>query len=269
MNSQKQKQWREMLAICMLDLKQLNPYLNDGEVADKIGIPRPTFNRLKNSNKKGSSNVPSESTIIKLLVGSNNESLVSTFPDLVENGIGKALIGNATKNGETPNMDDKFMEDDELEHLFKDRDVFLAYELASIKNGTDKERLLGVLGSPGVKAMNILVKKGIVYQEDGRYLVKKFGLLVRSYEQLKKQLKVYVEHYRPDLFGKKGNYLHAFSSGLNDEGLKAIRNIHCEFYKKLKQAYRNKEYRGTRLSFSGGFCDELKGEIITQTREAA
>ena len=66
----KQSSWENILEKCIGDLKEAFPRLNDGQVADRIKIPRATFNRIKNEQK-----IPRLENMIKLIIGSGTKEL--------------------------------------------------------------------------------------------------------------------------------------------------------------------------------------------------
>ena len=259
----KENRWGEVLRVCMDELEKMYPDMNDAQIADKIGMPRPTFNRLKNGKFRGETPVPSEGNIVKLLSGSGNAALAADIPGCILNeAIRGMLVSKASTEGADTDADGKFLANTKMERLFKKSENFLAYELAAKKGGADEGQLVRILGRKGIKAAEELRKCGIVYREGGRYFVERAGILVRNYDNLKNQIRILLEHYDTEHFGKKGNYLHTFSDGLNEEGLAAVRDVHCRYYRELKSVYRDKGFRGENLSFSGAFGDVLDRENI-------
>ncbi len=244
----------------MLDLRRNHPNLTDGEIADKIGIARPTFNRLKNDR----GNLPSMDNMIKLMKGSHNEKLIGEVISLLNEEMGTMLAKN---NASAHPAENKILEDYELESLFQDHNVFIAYELSSIPEGTTEKQLKRILGAKGIKAINLLAKKGIVYPRGKRFFVRNQGLLVRNHKSIKEQIGLYVKYYKPDYFGKAGNYVYSASSGLNEMGLQAARDLMCETYQKIKNIYRNPKFQGRFFSFVGGFCGLLDHEDFEQSRD--
>ena len=249
MNTQEGPSWGEMLSKCLVDIRRRYPRLNDTQIADKLSIPRATFNRIKNEQK-----LPRLDNLIKVIVGSGNTEILSEAITLLDHGPGKTL-------GEVLSValeeDNKVLADSDLESLLNNRDVFVSYLLADMPKGTDKIQLVEVLGNLGLEAIKVLIEKGIVVETNKRYLVKDQGILVRSFSSIKHHLNTYSKFYKTGHVGKGRNYVHSLSDGLNPSGIKKIQDAHRAFHEELKRIYRDESNRGDIPSFSVAFCDTL------------
>jgi len=256
------KTWEEILSKCITDLKDRYPRLKDGQIADKIDIPRATYNRIKNEQK-----LPRLDNLIKVVIGSGNTTILSEAIALLDKGLGNSLksaLSVALKE------DNKILADNELESLLENRDVFVAYLLSDMPNGTDKIQLIEVLGNSGLEAINILLKKNIVTEENSRFLLKTQGTLVRSFDSIKHHLNTYSRFYKTEHVGEERNYAHSLSDGLNKDAIKKVQDAHRRFHEELQNIYRDDSSRGNIPSFSVAFCDtftSLESENNQQKEE--
>ena len=241
--------WDNLFKKCLTDLKEKYPKLNDGQLAKIVGIPRATFNRMKNEDK-----IPQLDNMIKVLIGSDNIDLITHAVELVETGLGQKLK-SALEN--SLNEKEITAENDRLESIFENRDVFIAYLLCNRKNGASADEILNVLGEVGLNAINTLIEKEIAFQMNERFHLKKPGILVRSFKSIKYHLNTYSKYYQTENVGTKTNYAHSLSEGLNHEGLIATHVAHKKFHEELQKIYRNEKYQGDIPAFSVAFCDSF------------
>ena len=241
------KTWDGMLSKCIADLKEKFPRSNDGQIADKIDMARPTFNRIKNERK-----LPTLTNIIKLIIGSGNSEILSEAISLLDHGLGKSLEDALSVSLHEKN---KILANYELESLLDNRDHFVAYLLASMPNGTDGIQLTEVLGNSGAESINALISKNVVKAENERYLLTRPGTIVRSFDSVKKHLSTYARHYKTSHVGKERNYAHSLSEGLNENGVKMAQAAHRRFHEEMQKIYRDEKNRGDIPSFSVAFCD--------------
>ena len=239
--------WEKILSRCLKEVRGRHPNLNDVQLATKLGIPRATFNRIKNEQK-----IPRLDNIIKLVMATGNmemlaEAMAISSPEIGDK-IKEIFLITSAEEG-------KIWADSELESLLNDRDVFVCYLLADVPSGTTEAQLLKVLGDTGPKAMRILLDQGLVIQKDDRYFLKSEGTLVRSFGSIKHHLNTYARFYKTEHVGKERNYVHSLTNGLNQEGIRKAREAHKAFHNELRKIYRDKNNQGDIPSFSVAFCD--------------
>lgn len=242
-----QNSWEGILTKCLTDLKNVYPRFNDAQLADKVKIPRATFNRIKNERK-----LPRLDNLIKLILGSGNNSLLSEAVSIVDQDLGTSLqdvLNVALKEN------NKRIANAELESLLEDRDTFVAYLLADMPNGTSKLQLVEVLGNSGIESMKILVNKGIAFEENKKFFIKDSGILIRSFESIKYHISTYAKHYKTEHVGKERNYVFSLSGGLNNVGQKRVQAAYRRLHEELQTIYRDDINAGDIPSFSVGFCD--------------
>ncbi|MBT3982269.1 MAG: hypothetical protein HOE90_13005 [Bacteriovoracaceae bacterium] len=241
--------WEEVVSACLGTLKQRFPSFSDSQLADKIKIPRSTFNRLQNETKK-----PKLDTYLKIITGSGMVELLPNALAYYDKDLGESLEGVLEVSLQE---DNKKLTDQEFEDLLESRECFVAYLLADTEQGTDQLEVTSVLGAPGLESMKHLVLKGLIKETDGRFHVVDKKTIVRSFESVRHHLTTYAKHYKTEHIGKQRNYVHSVSDGMNKNGIKALQEAHRKFHKEVQQIIRNTENRGDIPMFSVGFCDSF------------
>lgn len=234
---------------CVNDLRGRYPYLSEDEIARKINVSRSTFNRIKN--KK---NLPQLDNLIKVVIGSGNFNVLSEAVTHLDEELGSSLRDALSVSLREK---DQLLPDDEMERLLDDRDIFIAYLLANANSGVTKERLILVLGNPGLDAIDALVKRDIVSFNGEKYFVKSNTIITRSFESIKRHISTYARFYRTAHVGKGVNYVHSLSEGLNIDGVRKKQDAHRRFHQEIQEIYRDKRNHGDIPSFSVAFCDTL------------
>ena len=154
------------------------------------------------------------------------------------------------------NEKNKILENDRLEQILKDEDVFVSYIMASVSNGLPLHAFTSVLGEKAKEALHVLLESKIVEEvENNTYKVINNGALIRSFSSIKHHISTYAKHYKVGHVGKNRNYIHSLSDGLNTQGISKVQELHKEFHEKLQQVYRNDFFKGEIPSFSIAFCD--------------
>ena len=239
--------WTGIIEKCLRDLQGRFPNLSQGQIADKLSIPRSTLNRLVNEGKK-----PQLDTLIKIVVGSDNSNLLQRAVSSLDNELGDSLrkifeVSYSDKGTSHPS--------EELEKLLDDGDLLIVYLLTSLDNGTTREQVIEVLGNTGIELLNLLLKRNLVREESGKFNLIQKTRLIRSFESLKRHISTYAKHYKPSHVGKNRNYIQTTMDGLNEEGLKAIQEAHKELHRRTTEIFSNPKFKGDIPSFSVAFCD--------------
>lgn len=243
------KNWDQILAKCLDDLKIKYPRFNESQIADQIGIARATFNRITNSKK-----LPRLSNVIKLLASSGNHGVLETAITLHDSELAPLLKNTLSVASEQEN---KIVMDRMLENLFEDRDIFITYMLTSTSNGISRTDLINVLGNSGLEAVAVLIDKKLVEGIGEYYKITNDAMTVRSFDSVKKHLSTYARFYKTEHVGMNWNYVHSFSNGRNKTGVEKIRDIHRRYHKELQEAFNDKSLEGGIPYFSVGFCDSF------------
>ena len=240
--------WQDIVSKCLNDLKVRFPNHSESQIADRIKISRSTFNRLGNEEKR-----PMLDTFLKLIIGSGNghglkEAIVKFDKDLgldVLNVLQVPLEYPGTRG------------DNELDDLFQDRDVFVAYLLASMGHGTDRAELVEILGNSALESLKVLDRAQLLcYEGEKIHLINK-APITRCFESVRYHLTTYAKFYKTEHVGKTRNYVHSMTDGLNQQGIEKLQALHRKFHKEVMEVLREPENKGHTPMFSVAFCDSF------------
>lgn len=244
--------WEDFVKKSVTDMKAKYPTLNLTSIAAKINVNRSTLNRIVNEGAK-----PQLDNYIKIISGSGNgqlmnEALFAYDDALTSSPMNHIQVAITEKN--------KNLTSPEFEEALDDRDNFIAYILASRASGTTEAEVTHVIGAKGLGALKILVSKGILKEEGDVFRpINENEILVRSFESIKRHLKTYAEHYKVEHVGKKRNYVHSLTDGLNVDGVEKVQALHRKFHADLIEVMRNENNLGPIPMFSVAFCDTFTG----------
>jgi hypothetical protein len=239
--------WQEVFDHCLKTLRDRYPNYSEGQLADISGIPRATLNRQKNHPSK-----PSLENYFRALSSLGDPKLIEIGLALYDESPGspmKKVIEVSLMEGKK-----KFVQID-LERLFENRDIFIAYLLASQNSGATFDQIQNVLGSPAQDSINILLKKDLIKEDNRKYFVDGENILIRSFESIKYHLNSYARYYKTEHVGKEMNYIHSLSEGLNREGQKNLHELHKKFHNEVQTLMRDPKNIGDIPAFSVSFCD--------------
>ena len=129
----------------------------------------------------------------------------------------------------------------ELENLLSKKHLFIAYALALSSHGITGKEILYCLGLEGIKALEILIKKGfIIKTNDNKYKATETNKgIILSFEVLKKHIRILSEEYKPDNIAN--NYLYYKMETLNKKGMKELYAIHKETHRKVQKLMEKEE----------------------------
>ncbi len=245
--------WPGIFQKCLNDLKNKYPSFSESQLADKIDVNRSTLNRIKNEGK-----LPTLDNLIKIVLGSGNSEMLTDAIKIFDSSLGNKLSDILSVSLKE---DNKIPVDSELERILNDRDVFVVYLLASLKEGTTLNQIKTVLGSKGEQALSTLKKHNLIENTKEQNLrVIKNGILVRSFESVKHHLSTYAAFYKPSHVGRKRNYAYSLSDGLNLDGLRKMQEIQKQCHEAMREVFRDEKYKGDIPSFSVGFCDTFTAD---------
>ena len=244
--------WESILETCMQELHQQHPNYSDAQLADVLNISRTTFNRIKNEQR-----IPMLHNLIKIIIGSGNQSLLLDAMTIFDDNLAQSLQGALEV---AMKEDNKCFVEKQFEALLDDRNIFVSFLLASSGKGTTAEQLQSVLGVKGLSAIQTLIKKGYVEQSRDLYKASNDEVLIRSFDSIKHHLSTYAAYYHPQHVGQQRNYIHSLSGGLNTTGITKVADAHRRFHEEIQRIYREENYAGNTPSFSVAFCDTFTSE---------
>ncbi len=236
------------------DYLKRHPSLTLNALATRSGIPGTTLRRLVQDENR--SEVAAH-TVLQLVSYVYKEKRISHLLNMCEGEIGSLL----------KKCYDQFIfsEEEKVEHklniehneLFKDETNYIIYKLAANKFGTSRVELEKAVGMIGLRKLDQLIKNNVLVEEsDGRIhaIEKNFSV---DLELAHKLTHVLVDFYKPNEVDKGYNLFYSLSEGLNDEGIKKVKEIEKEAVKKVFEVMNSDQYMGLIPYFSIFMSDVL------------
>ena len=109
------------------------------------------------------------------------------------------------------------------------------------------------------RIINVVCYEYIIlfFVHENKYHLKNQGIIVRDFINFKHHLPTYSKYYQPNHVGKKRNYCHSLTEGLNQNGLTKILKAHKDFHDKCKEILREPGNHGEIPYFSVAYCDSF------------
>lgn len=134
--------------------------------------------------------------------------------------------------------------DNDLNSIFQDRFCYLIYKMAANNCGTTIEEIKNAFGLLGLKKLNdLMAKSWILSAEDGRLHAKQknFSVDLTLAHELTHSL---LDLYKPCDVKSGLNLFYSLSEGMNEEGIKKIKEVEKEAVKKIYDLMNTKEMQG-------------------------
>lgn len=241
-------QLREMISAYL----NTHPGLTLNALAGRSGVPATTMRRLVQ--QTGSELAPhSVLAIVSYLL---KEKKISALLRKVEGPVAELL--NKSFN--------QFIFDEEssqheihtdLNTLFQDRTCYLIYKMAANACGTSVREIKNVFGLTGLQKLQEMVDKGVILNDDNEKLHardKNFSVDLVLAHKLTHSL---VDFYKPKDVEKGMNLFYSLSEGMNEEGIKKIKEIEINAVKKIFEIMNDEKNQGTIPYFAVVLSDVL------------
>lgn len=132
----------------------------------------------------------------------------------------------------------------DLNTLFQDKLSYLIYKLAANKCGTSIEEVKDAFGLVGLKKLNDLIEKNLIESTLDRLHArqKNFSVDLCLAHELSHSL---IDLYKPCDVKSGFNLFYSLSEGMNEEGIKKIKEIEKDAVKKIFELMNNEKMQGT------------------------
>ena len=159
----------------------------------------------------------------------------------------------------------------DLNTIFQDKFSYLIYKLAANKCGTTVEEVKNALGLVGLKKLNDLIEKNWILANtmDDRLHArqKNFSVDLAIAHELSHAL---IDLYKPCDVKQGLNLFYSLSEGMNEEGIKKIKEIEKDAVKKIFDLMNCENYQGTIPYFAlivsdvmgPSPCNEMKTGVL-------
>ena len=270
----------DVLREFLIQQRKANPALNEAVLSKKMNIPPTTFNRLINGYSK-----PNMETMLKLsrFIPELKTSLSEELNEIIN------LPSEANKNTQLPLSElqsrlspeaasalkitireGKHYAGQDTEQILTDKNTFICWALAALGKGVSEENIKNRLGQAGTKALNRLIRAGILAKNPSGscQLVNKKKNTILSLALLKKHAMFLVDEYKTDedYTDKSQNkgYIHYMVEGLNKDGVQKMKELHQKTHDQAQAIMAQPENKGSIAVFSVS-CHDVLDENISQT----
>lgn len=233
-----------------------HPGLTLNALAQRSGVPATTMRRLMKSDTEKSELAPH--SVLSLVSYLLKEKKISALLKKVDGPVAELLnrcfdqfIFDEESSGHTLNSD--------LNNLFKDKTTYLIYKLAANQCGTSLEEIKNIFGLLGLQKLSEMVDHGWIVKDASNAEVlhakeKNFSVDLVLAHQLTHSL---VDFYKPRDVEAGYNLFYSLSEGMNQEGIKKIKEIEKDAVKKIYDLMNDKKYQGIIPYFAVVMSDVL------------
>ena len=147
----------------------------------------------------------------------------------------------------------------DLNTIFQDKTSYLIYKLAANQCGTSMPEIKDVFGLSGLQKLSELIEKNWIVAdlENAERLharEKNFSVDIVLAQHLTHSL---LDFYKPRDVKEGYNLFYSLSEGMNEKGIKKIKEIENDAVKKIYNLMSDKDYQGNIPYFSVIFSDIL------------
>lgn len=229
------QQLREMTAVYL----QKHPTLTLNALAQRSGVPATTMRRLMQEEQRSELAPHSVLALVSYLL---KEKKISKILKLIDGPVAQLLN----------KCFDQFIFDEKSEHemsvdlnkIFQDKYCYLIYKMAANQCGVSIEEVKDAFGLMGLKKLNELIEKEIITPDrNGRLHAgqKNFSVDLSLAHDLSHAL---IDLYKPCDVKLGMNLFYSLSEGMNEEGIKRIKEVEKEAVKKVHELMNTKELMG-------------------------
>lgn len=226
------------------EYKAQHPNLSSNQIANRLGIPQASLNRIENRTTN-----PSLENVLNILIGTGNqESIARILEDVFPNQKEKF------KQIFSTNLDTQFWDKKSTNFATKN-ETFLIMQSACTRNGITYDEVKERFGTYGIEQLNLLLDHKVLRkQANGSYGVDQEKINV-TFSDLKKMLTLALEKcYCPE---ENSNHLSYQTESVNQEGLYLIFQELKRVQQNIKNILYNPKFFGKNKIFVGIVSDKI------------
>lgn len=253
-------QLRQMTA----DYMALHPGLTLNALASRSGVPATTLRRLMQTDSMGELAPHSVLALVSYLL---REKKIAKILRMIQGPVAELLNRCFDQFIFDESADHKL--DQPLNELLKERTTYLVYKMAATVAGTSVDDVKDAFGLTGLKKCHELIdKQWIIVDDRGRLHAKEknFSVDLALAHQLTHSL---VDQYKPSDVERGLNLFYSLSEGMNEEGIKKIKEIEKEAVKKVFEVMNTEKFQGELAYFSLFLSDVIGATPLKENAEGA
>ena len=222
-------------------------------LAGRCGVPATTMRRLMQKGSEGEQRSElAPHSVLSLVSYLLKEKKISSLLKKIDGPVAELL--NRCFNQFIFDEDSSTHTlDNDLNKIFQDKTSYLIYKLAANKCGTTTAEIKNIFGLMGLQKLSELVDKNWIVSDakDNERLharEKNFSVDLELAHKLTHSL---VDLYKPNDVKDGYNLFYSLSEGMNESGIKKIKEIELDAVKKIYELMNTEKYQGEyRLFFS-------------------
>lgn len=263
-NSQKNKSSvNDQLRLMTNTYLEKHPGLTLNALSVRCGVPATTMRRLMQKSDSGELAPHSVLALVSYLL---KEKKISALLKKVEGPVADLL----NRSFDQFIFDEKSSQHEmstDLNTLFQDKTMYLIYKLAANQCGTSVREIKNIFGLIGLQKLQELVDKGQIVADlensDRLHAKEKnFSVDLALAHQLTHSL---LDFYKPRDVAQGFNLFYSLSEGMNEEGIKQIKEIEKAAVKKIFDLMNDKNLQGNIPYYAVVLSDVLG---LTPTKES-
>ncbi len=234
------------------DFLALHPSLTVNALATRSGVPGTSLRRILQDEMKSE---VAPHTALSLVSYIKREKKISKLLATVEGELGDFLRKNFSQFVFEEEKVNHSL-DQGLNDLFKDKYNYLIYKLASNVCGVSSAEVRDNFGLTGLNKLEAMIAENFIYEKDGRYHSqnKNFSVDIERALELTHSL---VDQFKVADVNKGHNLFYSLSEGLNEAGIKKVKEIELYAVKKVFEVMNDNEFIGSIPYFSVIISDVL------------
>ena len=221
-----------------------HPGLTLNALSTRSGVPATTMRRLMQEDTANKELAPH--SVLSLVSYLLKEKKISALLKKVDGPIAD-LLNRCFDQFIFDEESSKHEMHNDLNSLFQDKTTYIIYKLAANQCGTTLEEVKNIFGLMGLQKLSELIEKNwIIADENDQERLhareKNFSVDLALAHQLTHSL---VDFYKPRDVEHGFNLFYSLSEGMNEEGIKKIKEVEKEAVKKIFDLMNNQENQGT------------------------
>lgn len=241
-----------------------NPKLTVNAFAGRSGIPATTLRRILSGKTKAEI---SPHTILAIVSYIHREKRIAKVIEKTSGAVYDVLSKNFSRYI-FDNTD--YVSDETLNDVLKDRTCYFIYKLAANKKGISRNFIRMDYGENGIRSLDKMIKIGLISESEGICHAKEKNFSLDVSVALKHNQEL-MNFFKLEEAKEGQNLYYTMSQGMNEEGIKKIKDVKRTAVKAIQEIMNNEAYQGVIPYFSMMMSDTMiyskKSELQEQVKQ--
>ncbi len=242
----------------IMEYREKHPALSLNALSQRTNIPGTSLRRLMQDNYEVPLSPHQVLAIFSYLI---KEKRISKILAMATGAVGEYLRQSFSSFVFEEENEHKM--DFDINEIVKDKVSYLIYKMAANQLGVTMGEIFESFGRMGLKKFEELVNRGWIYADTNERFhakEKNFSIDIMLSKELSHSL---LDQFKPEDAGRGLNLYYSLSEGMNEMGIKKIKEIELDAVKKVFEVMNQKEYIGT-IPYFALFLSDCLGVSPTQ-----